>query len=83
MYQGTFDYSNYFASSAAIEFYRGLGGREAILAHVTPLLDWAQEMLVEAFGTQKLPVPKSMEAPFLRVVGKLFKARICYIICES
>ena len=50
-------------------FYKEIGGREAVLEYVTPLLEWAQDMLATAFNTEKLPIPKSMEAPFLRIVG--------------
>ncbi len=35
-----------------------------------PLLDWAQDMLAVAVGAEKLQVPKSMEAPFMRCIGE-------------
>merc|ERR1712080_259373 len=36
--------------------------------YVTPLLDWAQQMLCHALGTPVLPVPPSMQAPYMRVL---------------
>ena len=53
-----------------MKFLKSLGGVDAIVAHVGPMLDKAQDMLVEAMGTRPLPVPKDMRAPFMRVVGK-------------
>ena len=63
------DYSNYLAAEGAISFVRSIGGIEALQAHTGPLLDWAQEMLAKALGTKTLPVPKTMEAPFMRLIG--------------
>lgn len=37
--------------------------------HADELLTWAQKTLSEALGTKALPIPKNMEAPFMRVVG--------------
>ncbi len=64
------DYSNYVAVPAALSFIKSLGGVEAIQAHASHLLDWAQEMLAKAFGTETLPIPKEMEAPFMRCIGR-------------
>ena len=55
------DHTSYLACSAALSFYSRLGGRAAILGHVTPLLDWAQQMLCHALKTPVLPVPPSMQ----------------------
>jgi hypothetical protein len=68
--QGTLDSTNYVCAEAAVDFYRSLGGREAIAGYVEPLLDWAQAMLAAALGTYRMPVPKTMEAPFMKVIGK-------------
>ena len=37
--------------------------------YVTPLLDWAVDMLCTAFSTQPLEIPNSMRAPCMRVIG--------------
>jgi len=66
--QGTIDHTPYICTKAALKFYHDLGGRAAILGHTQPLLAWAQDMLSQALGTSKLPVPDSMQAPFMRVI---------------
>ncbi len=38
-------------------------------SHSGPLLEWAQRELARALGTWTLQVPKSMEAPFIRLIG--------------
>ena len=68
--QGTCDQSNQIAAGAAVDFYNAVGGVQAAQEYVGPLLDWAQNMIAEALGTEKLAVPKSMEAPFMRCVGE-------------
>ena len=52
------------------DFYSALGGQRAIAAYVEPMLEWAADMLAEALGTSRMKVPKSMEAPFMRLVGE-------------
>jgi len=66
--QGTIDHTPYISSMAALQFYSKLGGRDALIAYTTPLLDWAQQMLCHAFSTPVLPVPPNMVAPFMRVL---------------
>ena len=46
-----------------------IGGHKAIMAYVTPLLDWAVDMLCTAFSTQPLEIPISMRAPCMRVIS--------------
>lgn len=67
--QGTLDYSSLAATSAALDFYGALGGQSGIAAYVEPMLDWAADMLAESLGTSRMKVPKSMEAPFMRLVA--------------
>ena len=38
------------------------------MEYVTPLLDWAVEMLCKAFETNPQPIPNSMRAPCMRVI---------------
>ena len=64
---------------AALDFYQALGGRAAIASYVEPLVEWAADMLAEALGTFRMQVPKSMEAPFMRLVGKLPPVTINYL----
>ena len=68
--QGTIDHSNYICAPAGISFLRSIGGVDGLSASVGRLLEWAVEMLTEALGTHPMPVPKSMEAPYMRVVGE-------------
>ena len=70
LFQGTLDYSSLAATSAALDFYGALGGQSGIAAYVEPMLDWAADMLAESLGTSRMKVPKSMEAPFMRLVGE-------------
>ena len=66
--QGTIDHTPYLCVKPALQFYKDLGGHAALLAHTQPLLDWAQDILCQALGTTRLPVPHSMQAPFMRVL---------------
>jgi len=67
--QGTIDHTPYLCVKSALKFYSDLGGHSALMSHTQPLLDWAQDMLCQALGTSRLPIPRSMEAPFMRVLG--------------
>jgi len=67
-FQGTGDHTTYLCTKPALKFYDDLGGRLAILDHVTPLLEWAQQMLCQALGTSVFPVPPSMQAPYMRLL---------------
>ena len=59
------------------DFYNAIGGRSAIASYVEPMLEWAADMLAEALGTFRMDVPKTMEAPFMRLVGEsLFLSRV-------
>ena len=46
-----------------------IGGHKAITDYVTPLLDWAVDMLCTAVSTRPLKLPDSMRAPFMRVIS--------------
>ena len=37
--------------------------------YVSPLLDWAVNMLCEAFSSKPLDIPDTMRAPCMRVIG--------------
>jgi len=64
------DNGNYLCASAGVKFMKEIGGTAVHTAWATELLDWAADMLAEALGTKRLSVPKSMEAPFMRCIGK-------------
>merc|ERR1711879_355452 len=67
--QGTLDHTNTIVTPAALDSYHALGGRAAIASYVEPLVEWAADMLAEALGTFRMDVPKTMEAPFMRLVA--------------
>ena len=66
------DYSNYVALSAAIDYFEDLGGFDGVHSYVQPLLDWAQDMICTELDTSGLDIPKSMTAPYMRVIGEIF-----------
>ena len=59
--QGSMDQTSYLSCSAALDFYKRLGGRAALVDYAKPLLDWAQQMLCHALGTPVLPIPPNMQ----------------------
>ena len=46
-----------------------IGGHKAIMDYVSPLLDWAVDMLCTAFSTHPLEIPDSMRSPYMRIIG--------------
>ena len=71
-FQGTYDHCNYLCAGPAIDYINEtLGGLDKITAYVVPMLEEAQTMLVKALGTETMGMPKSLEAPFMKMIGKL------------
>nr|XP_022320532.1 hercynylcysteine sulfoxide lyase-like isoform X3 [Crassostrea virginica] len=66
--QGTRDNIPYFLVPDALEFYNEIGGMDRIHQYTTDLLDKAASMIAERLGTRTPKIPKSMEAPFMRLV---------------
>ncbi|XP_033115167.1 putative L-cysteine desulfhydrase 1 [Anneissia japonica] len=66
--QSTRDCTSMCIASAAIEFLEEIGGLDVITQHNTNLVDWAVEMLANAWKTKHLPVPRSLRAPFMSLV---------------
>ncbi|XP_061177980.1 uncharacterized protein LOC133186720 [Saccostrea echinata] len=66
--QGTRDDIPYFLLPESIKFYHDVGGREKINNYTRNLLDKASELIAERLGTEVLQIPKSMEAPGMRLV---------------
>lgn len=67
-HQGTRDDSAYCVAPAAIQFYNDIGGYEKIHSYADKLLREAVKLLTDAWGTEKLEIPDSMEAPFMRMI---------------
>ncbi|XP_033743677.1 uncharacterized protein LOC117329706 isoform X2 [Pecten maximus] len=66
--QGTRDDCPYFCLPEALRFYNNIGGMEEITRYCSHLLDQAASKMVAEWGTAKLPVPREMEAPCMRMV---------------
>ncbi|XP_061177973.1 uncharacterized protein LOC133186717 [Saccostrea echinata] len=66
--QGTRDDIPYFCVPEAIQFYKDVGGMEKINKYARNLLDKASALIAERLGTEMLQIPKSMEAPGMRLV---------------
>ena len=49
--------------------------QEVVQKYITSLLDEALEYLVTLWGTEKFPIPRDMEAPYLRLVRLPFIPR--------
>ena len=54
----------------ALDFYDALGGQSAIAAHAEKMLDFAEDLFCKSFGLKQSPIPKSLQAPYLRLIGK-------------
>ncbi|CAC5373933.1 EGT2 [Mytilus coruscus] len=66
--QGTRDDSPYCVAPDALTFYKDIGGYDKIYGYVDDLLNKATNMLTTSWKTEKLQIPRSMEAPFMRMV---------------
>ncbi|XP_072016091.1 uncharacterized protein [Amphiura filiformis] len=67
--QATRDPIPYLTAPKAIEFCLSLGGLDAIVARNSKLVKWAASMLSEAWTSTCLPIPISMRAPFMILIG--------------
>ncbi|XP_052092724.1 uncharacterized protein LOC127729109 [Mytilus californianus] len=74
-HQGTRDDSAYCVAPVAIQFFNDIGGHDKIQAYTDKLLCEAVKLLTDAWGTEKLAIPMSMEAPFMRII-KLPKLKV-------
>lgn len=66
--QGTRDETPFCVAPEAIKFYNAIGGYEVIREYLDDLLCKATDLLTSSWKTEKLPIPKSMEAPFMRMI---------------
>ena len=62
--------TRYLVNEAALDFYDALGGQSAIAAHAVKMLDFAEELFCKSFGLDPSPIPKDLQAPYLRLIGK-------------
>lgn len=66
--QGTRDNIPYFLVPEALKFFSEIGGMEKIHQYTKALLDNVTSMISDKLGTPKPEIPKSMEAPYMRLV---------------
>ena len=66
--QGTLDHTPYMVTKDAIAFYNDAGGMEKIVAYNSSIVDRAADMLAQKWCTRRFPIPKEMEAPFMKLV---------------
>ena len=62
--------TRYLVNEAALDFYDALGGQSAIAAHAEKMLDFAEDLFCKSFGLKPSPIPKNLQAPYLRLIGK-------------
>ena len=68
-FQGTGDLTRYLVNEDALDFYEALGGHEVISNHATKMLDFAEDLFCKSFGIKPSPIPKDLQAPYLRLIG--------------
>ncbi|XP_060085061.1 uncharacterized protein LOC132564424 [Ylistrum balloti] len=66
--QGTRDDCAYVTVTDALKFYEDLGGMTAITGYNSSLLDLVTDRMVTEWGTGKLPIPRDMEAPCMKMI---------------
>ena len=85
-FQGTRDLTPYLCVEEALDFYQEIGGAPAIARHAEELLDFGEKLFKDYFDVASAPFPKSMRAPYMRIIGELqgvptsldnFKAQKC------
>lgn len=67
-WQGSRAYSPYCVIPEAIQFHNDIGGCKKLQEHASTLLNEATDLLTSSWKTEKLQIPKSMEAPYMRLV---------------
>ena len=63
--------TRYLVTEEALDFYDAIGGQSVIGKHSEKMLDFAEDLLCKTFGLKPSPIPKSLQAPYLRLIGKL------------
>ena len=51
-----------------LEYHSDIGGFDALHRNATELFDYAEKRLIDELGCSAYEVPKSMYAPFMRIV---------------
>ena len=68
-FQGTGDLTRYLVNEAGLDFYEELGGHDVISNHATKMLDFAEDLFCKSFGIKPSPIPKDLQAPYMRLIG--------------
>lgn len=67
--RGTADKTSFFCIEECIKFYEeNLGGLTTLHRHANRILPKAVDMLVKAWGTERLGVSPDLEAPYMRMI---------------
>ncbi|KAK3764738.1 hypothetical protein RRG08_042047 [Elysia crispata] len=66
--QGTLDHTPLICSLHGLEFYQALGGMDRVVGYTRAMADEAVEVIQRELGLKPAQLPKSMEAPNLRLV---------------
>ena len=67
---GSNDSTRYFCVGEGLDFYQRIGGHQGISQHIGEMLDFWEKLLIDSFDVKSAPIPASMRAPFMRLVGK-------------
>ena len=67
---GSNDSTRYFCVGEGLDFYQRIGGHQVISQHIGEMLDFWEKLLIDSFDVKSAPIPASMRAPFMRLVGK-------------
>lgn len=65
---GSNDSTRYFCVEDALDFYERIGGYKVISQHINEMLDFWEDLLIQSFQVSPAPIPKSMRAPFMRLI---------------
>ena len=62
--------TRYLVNEEGLNFHKALGGQQAISEHAEKMLDFAEDLFCKSFGLKPSPIPKCLQAPYLRLIGK-------------
>lgn len=66
--QGTDDITNYLTVPTGLNYHKSIGSFDALNKNAKKLFEYVENRLVNELGCQHYPIPKSMEAPFMKIV---------------
>ncbi|XP_060570275.1 uncharacterized protein LOC132728620 isoform X1 [Ruditapes philippinarum] len=67
-HEGTRDDTPFICATDGVDFYNRIGGIDKIVSYNSTLLSKGTSYLVKLWGTETLAIPKSMEAPCMRLL---------------